>query len=375
MNNLERFKRTMEFQKVDHPPLLLDGPWADTWERWYKEGYPKEISMCDYFDVESLEFKYVGLNTGLYPEIPEKIIKETEDEIIKTDSYGRTVRDLKNSTSMPEWIDFPVKNKKDLERIIREYFDLSRINERWPKDWEKNKKEWLDSERKYGLFLDGGCPYWILRSLAGVEYSSFLFYDCPELIDELFEKVNIICIEGLKKVLPDVKVDYLGFGEDIAYKTSTLISPEMFKTFLLPRYKKVTELAKSYGLDITWYDSDGDLKPFMELYFEVGIHGFAPCEVAAGMEPIELRKRYGKKIQMIGGIDKREIAKGKEAIRKEVLSKVPKLISEGGYIPKIDHSVSSDISLENYTYYINLLKEIYKETKTYERYLGGIIKK
>ena len=41
------------------------------------------------------------------------------------------------------------------------------------------------------------------------------------------------------------------------------------------------------------------------------------------------------------------------------MKKVPQLIEEGGYIPYIDHSVSSDISLENFRYYIEQLKSIY----------------
>ena len=169
-------------------------------------------------------------------------------------------------------------------------------------------------------------------------------------------------MEGLKRalrVLPPMTVDYLGFGEDIAYKTSTLISPDMFRRFLFPRYKAVTKYAREHGLDITYYDSDGNLDQFMELYFEAGIDGFDPCEVAAGMDPVILRRKYGKRIKMIGGIDKREIAKGKEAILKE-LAKIPPIIRQGGYIPKIDHSVSSDISLDNFRFYIDELKKIYK---------------
>jgi len=359
MNNLERFKKVMAFEKVDHPPLLLDGPWGDTWARWYREGYPKGVSLDEYFKVPpTIEFENASPNTGLYPGFPEKVVSENENEIITIDSYGRTLRDFKNSTSIPEWLEFPVKSPKDLEIIIKERFDPGLLRERWPKDWEVKKKRWLNPQRDFGLFLDGGCYYWTLRSLAGVEYASYLFYDAPDLVDELFERINSICLEGIKRVLPEITVDYLGFGEDVAYKTSTLISPEMFKKYLLPRDKKVTELARKYGLETTWYDSDGNLMPFMELYFEAGIDCFAPCEVAAGMDPVELRRRYGKKIKMIGGIDKREIARGKEATKKEVLKKLP-VIEEGGYIPKIDHSVSSDISLENYAYYINLLKDIY----------------
>ena len=358
MNNYERFINILNFKEVDHPPLLLDGIWEDTLKRWYKEGLPEGINLYTYFEIEELKFVYAGLNTGPYPPFEEKILFENENEIIKIDIYGRKVRDFKNSTTMPEWIEFPVKNKDDLKRIIEEKFDLSFILERWGNDINEKINKWKNEKRNYILFLDGGCYYGILRNLAGVEYSSYLFYDAPELINELFERINIICIEGLNKILPEIKVDYLGFGEDIAYKTSTLISPCMFKEFLLPRYKKVTSIAKKYGVTITLYDSDGNLNPFMDLYFESGIDGFLPCEVAADMDPIDLRKRYGKRIKMIGGIDKRKIAKGKDEIKEEIYKKIP-IIEEGGYIPKIDHSVSSDISFENYSFYIKTLKEIY----------------
>ena len=315
------------------------------------------MSLGEYFEVEQFRIEYAGPNTSLYPPVEEKIISEDAHEVISIDSYGRTLRDLKHDTTIPEWLELPVKSPKDLERVIKEHFDPDRIDERWPDNWDEMKDRWKRSKDRV-LYLDGGCYYWTLRSLAGVEYASLLFYDAPDLVDELFERINIICLEGIRKVLPELPVDYLGFGEDIAYKNSTLISPAMFRKYLLPRYRKATELARQHGLETTWYDSDGDVTPFMELYFEAGIDCFAPCEVAAGMDPVELRRQYGKKIKMIGGMDKREIARGKDAIKKEVSSKLP-VIEEGGYIPRIDHSVSSDISLENYSYYISLLKDAY----------------
>ena len=61
---------------------------------------------------------------------------------------------------------------------------------------------------------------------------------------------------------------------------------------------------------------------------------------------------------MGGTIDKRALAKGKEAIREEVMSKVPFLLEQGGYFPTVDHTVPMDVTFENYCYYINLMREV-----------------
>jgi len=349
----------MKYQDVDHPPFLNDGPWSETMARWKREGYPEGVSYDDFFGVETLTFEYAGLDTNVFPPFEEKILSETETEIVKIDSCGRKVRDFKDHITMPEWLEFPVKNRDDLALVLKEHFDVSLLEKRWPPDWEKRIRKWNVPDRETVLFLDGGCLFGILRNLAGVEYSSYLFYDAPDLVDELFERIHYVCKEGLKRVLGRVPVDYLGFGDDIAFKTSTLISPAMFRRFLLPRYKNVVSYARDHGLDIVSYDSDGNLNPLMDLYFEAGVDGFLPCEVAADMDPVDLRRRYGKRIKMIGGLDKREIARGKEAILRE-LKKVPPLIAEGGYIPKIDHSVPADVSLDNFRFYIDELKKLYE---------------
>jgi len=79
------------------------------------------------------------------------------------------------------------------------------------------------------------------------------------------------------------------------------------------------------------------------------------------MDAISLREKYGRSLRMIGNIDKRAVIAGPEAIKEEVESKVRKLIKEGGYIPGIDHEVSRDISLANYSFYVNVLKQTYSE--------------
>jgi uroporphyrinogen decarboxylase len=81
-------------------------------------------------------------------------------------------------------------------------------------------------------------------------------------------------------------------------------------------------------------------------------------EVAAGNDAVALRKEYGKDLIIGGNIDKRALIKGKEAIREEVMSKVPFLLEQGGYFPTVDHLVPPDVTLGNYQYYINTMREV-----------------
>jgi uroporphyrinogen decarboxylase len=88
------------------------------------------------------------------------------------------------------------------------------------------------------------------------------------------------------------------------------------------------------------------------------VNGFWPLEVASGMDAVALRKEYGKDIVLMGNMDKRELIKGKDAIKHEVISKLPFLLETGGYFPSVDHNVPPDVSFENYQYFINIMREV-----------------
>lgn len=344
----------MRYQSVDRRPLHLVGPWPDTLQRWYREGLPRDTDLNAYFGLQPLSTINLSPNMGVHPAFEQRTLEETATTRIFMDGYGRKVLDFKDHTSMPEWLEFPVKSPSDLRQVLDEHYQVDNLDERFPADYEARVRQAAASGNV--VLVDGGCYYWTLRSLAGVEYASYLFYDAPELVDELFERYNLVVMESLRRATALTKVDCIGFGEDIAFKTGPLISPDMFRQFILPRYRRAMEFARSKGIEFTWYDSDGDLRAFIPEYLSIGITTYAPCEVAAGMSPVELRKQFGRVVRMIGGIDKREIAKGRAAIDAEIERNRP-LIDEGGYIPAIDHSVSADISFDNYRYFVEKLQQ------------------
>ena len=157
----------------------------------------------------------------------------------------------------------------------------------------------------------------------------------------------------LARALREVKFDFYYIHEDMAGKGGPLMGPEMFREFILPHYKRFIEFLRSGGVEIVLVDTDGDHHALIPVFLEAGVDGFGPIERAAGMDPVEMRHQYGRGLCMVGGIDKREIAKGPEAIRREVDRTIRPIIGQGGFIPTIDHAVQPGVSLANFRYYLD----------------------
>ncbi len=105
-------------------------------------------------------------------------------------------------------------------------------------------------------------------------------------------------------------------------------------------------------------DSDGYIAELIPLWIEGGFNHTWPIEVAAGNDVVAYRRRYGRQIAFGGGIDKRALAAGGEAMRAEILRVAPPLLAEGGYTPGCDHGVPSDVSWQTYVEYTRLLAQL-----------------
>lgn len=119
---------------------------------------------------------------------------------------------------------------------------------------------------------------------------------------------------------------------------------------MIPRYRRITDLAQSKGIDLNFVDCDGNVEELIPLWLESGISGIYPMEVAAGMDVVKLRSEYDKDLLMTGGIDKRVLAQDRKSIDAELEAKIP-LTEKGGYIPHIDHAIPHDVPYENFAYY------------------------
>jgi len=359
MTNRERFLKTMNFEPVDHPPLLLDGPWHETRQRWEAEGLPKDVSLNEYFDVEPFSMFNVGPETRMYPVFDEKIIEETEEYIIKVNSKGVTVKMLRTASDSgaAHYLDYAIKGRDDISWLA-ERFDPDNP-ERMKNGWEKRLEESLDSTTAVRL-VDFGSFYGDLHEHMGTEAVSFIFLDQPDFVHWYNDRIASCCERAIDAACSTGKVDLMGGHEDMAFKNGPLVSPAMFRDFLSPYYRRTVGKAREHGQTVFLQDSDGDIRLLIPLWLEVGVNAFLPLEVASNMDVCELRKEYGRHIALLrGNLDKRNFADSKEAIKEEVMRKVPTVAAEGGFIPGVDHGVPPDVPFENYCYYVQLMKGIY----------------
>jgi uroporphyrinogen-III decarboxylase len=131
-----------------------------------------------------------------------------------------------------------------------------------------------------------------------------------------------------------------------------LISPTSVREFLLPYYGQLLANARARQKRKVHFqvDTDGDCRPAIPIYREVGMTALSPFEVAAGCDVVEIARRYPDLVIM-GGFDKRILAAGRDAIESELQRIIPFMLDRGGYYPTCDHGVPDDVSFENYLYY------------------------
>ncbi len=76
------------------------------------------------------------------------------------------------------------------------------------------------------------------------------------------------------------------------------------------------------------------------------------------MDIVHLRKEYGNRLAIKGGIDKHVLRQGKDAILKELEYKLQPLMRQGGMVFGLDHRIPSGTPLEAYRYYVKTAREI-----------------
>jgi uroporphyrinogen-III decarboxylase len=143
---------------------------------------------------------------------------------------------------------------------------------------------------------------------------------------------------------------------DVAYRKSLFFSPNYWREYFKPWVKAMVDCCHAHHLPVI-YHGCGNVSAIFEDYIEIGVDAYHPLEVKAGMDVVDLRRRYGHRIGFCGNLDVQNWERGARAeIRAEVRRKL-EAARGGGLIFQSDHSVTSGVSGRTYDYVVKLIRE------------------
>jgi hypothetical protein len=318
------------------------------------QGFPSDNDVRSLAGLDKPQ-KLIDLNLMFYPMFEPKVLKESEMGLEYLDVDGVKRFYLKKD-GFPGGIEWPVKDMKSWLKIKEERVNFDKIKDRLPKNWNELVAEYKN--RDYVLAI-GGYPHGFFglpATIMGYDTLFYKYYDEPKLIHDMLNTFTDLWIAVYSEVLKDVEIDVLHIWEDVSMGSGSMISVNTIREFMLPYYKKLTNFIKSQGVKVVLVDTDGYCMNIIPVLMEGGITGMYPFEVHAGMDVVEVRKKFPN-LAMMGGIPKSKVAKGKHEID-QILEPIKEVIKASGYIPHCDHFIPPDVALDDFLYYRKRLNEI-----------------
>ncbi|MFA5858560.1 MAG: uroporphyrinogen decarboxylase family protein [Elusimicrobiota bacterium] len=345
----ERMRCVFEHKDPDRIPVY-DSPWATTIARWRNEGMPKDTTPAIFFGLDKV-FNFTVNNS---PRFDAKVVEETPEYIIKTTNWGATIKNWKHATSTPEYIDNIIKTPDEwLKAKARMIFSDDRI------PWgtiDKNYKLW----REQGAWIQayGWFGFDVTHShMVGTERLLIAIVEQPEWVMDIFNTCVDLNLQLLDRVWEKgYRFDSLFFPDDMGYKLNQFFSVKTYREILKPVHKKAFEWAHKKGIKAHLH-SCGCITPFIPELIDIGLDALNPLEVKSGIDPVDIKQRYGDKLVLHGGISAL-LWNNRDEMAAEMKRIIPLLKKGSGYIWSTDHSVPDNVSLEDFRFMVNLAKEL-----------------
>jgi uroporphyrinogen decarboxylase len=365
LRKLTRMNRALRHQEPDRVPVS-DFFWGSFIERWRRElGLAADANPYYHYDLD-----WIVTVPNMDPWIrPFETLRETAEEVVVKTGFG-AVMHKHFEFPMPEMRAWETDSFEKLERVE---FDDPRDRRRFfaagdnqiagvGDGFQRNTPPWIDTVKSlrpdfpvYGSMIEvSEC----LTRLIGQANTMLWMGGYPERMGAIVHRLGAFYLEMAKAEIEAGAglLDGFVIWGDVAYKKSTFMSPQYWREHFKPWVAQMVQLAHARGLPVI-YHGCGNVKAIFPEFIDMGVEAYNPLEAKAGMDVVELRRRYGQAIGFCGNSNIQVWETGDRAtIRREVLRKL-NAAKGGGYIFQSDHSVSSAVSGHTYDYIIQLVRQ------------------
>ncbi len=339
LSSRERVRLALEHQETDRIPIAMvcagiNPPAYKDLESYLQR--ERGISVTTYLspliDIKGVGPKYVGPRLGN-----------------GEDMWGVRRKPISYGSGSYNEIDFyPLANAKSID-------DLKKY--RWP------STEWFDysvlpeniataqADGEHCLMISNGNVFETSWYMRGFEQMFMDFMLNPELAHGIVERVTDFYIEHFKKILSAAKgdVDLAFTADDLGSQKGLLMSLEMWENFIKPHHIRLNKVIHEFGVKII-YHTDGAVMDAVEWLIDMGIDVLQALQFSAdGMDPLELKQKYGDRLCFEGGVSVQTTLPfgSSEDVRREVEELIAVLGKNGGYILGPSHAIQAGTPPEN----------------------------
>lgn len=361
----ERMNKALLHQEGDRVPVS-DFFWGSFLTRWREDlGLPSDTDIYKYYDLD-----WIPTMPNMDPHIRSfDVLKESDEEVIVRTGFEAVIR-KKYHDPMPAFLHFETDS---LEKMAAFKFDDPADDRRFfsagdnqiagvGDGFTRNSPAWVESVRSlypdipvFGSVCEGHEMLWrILGSERVMEWIGLY----PDEIAQFVERIhtfNLGLVEAQIKAADGLLAGLVIWG-DVAYSRDMFFSPTYWRRVFKPGVKAIIEACHSHRLPVI-YHGCGNVQRILPDFIEIGLDAYNPLEAKAGLDVVDLRRKFGHSLAFCGNMNVIDWAsKSPEELRPIVLQKL-NAAKGGGYIFQSDHSVPSNVSGQNYDYVVRLVKE------------------
>jgi len=187
-----------------------------------------------------------------------------------------------------------------------------------------------------------------LTWIMSYERLCYALYDDLKLVEAVVEKLGTLMEGYFARLLEVENLIALWPGDDMGFRTATLINPEHLRQYILPWHSRFAEMAHRRGIAYLLH-SCGNIEAIMaDLIEDVGIDGKHSFEDVIIPAP-EFHRRYGDRIATLGGVDVHLLSSAEpDELRRYVRDLIEACAPIGRFAVGSGNSIPGYVPVDNY---------------------------
>ncbi|MHC4199295.1 MAG: uroporphyrinogen decarboxylase family protein [Planctomycetota bacterium] len=331
----------------------------------------RELDVGDEFDpYRYWDLDMIVANPNVDPHVTGiEVLEDTPERKLVRTGFGATI-ERRRTCPMPCYLDFETRTYDQMDALEfddpgdpRRYFEAidDQVNSVGD-DLNLGLPSFVDRVNACAddfCVFGGVCePHEMIWRIMGTENVLLKLAEDPGRMAKFIERLGDFAVGIVKGQIEAVgdKLSGLYIWGDIAYDNGMFFSPDYWREAYKPQLAKICDAAHAAGLK-TVYHGCGDARVVFEDMIEAGVDAYNPIEAKAGLDVLDLKRRFGSRWAFDGNIDVRVLeTNDRDKVRREVLTKL-NAAKGGGYIFQSDHSMPDNVDPATYDYAIKLVRE------------------